>query len=83
MSETVNLTIKIDPTLKEHIKQLAADNQTSMSQEIVNRLQASLQPLDQTELDSQHTEEAITEHLSASEIKQLRALLKKQSKKKK
>ncbi len=27
MTETVNLTIKIDPALKEHIKQLAADNQ--------------------------------------------------------
>ena len=52
MTETVNLTIKIDPALKEHIKQLAADNQISMSQEIVNRLQASLHAVEQPAVDS-------------------------------
>ena len=36
MTETVNLTIKIDPELKETIKQLALENQISMSL-IINR----------------------------------------------
>jgi hypothetical protein len=82
MTETVNLTIKIDPALKEHIKQLAADNQISMSQEIVNRLQASLDTVEHTTIDSLDTQEASTEQLSAAEVKQVRALLKKSKKKK-
>ncbi|MXP52248.1 hypothetical protein FD737_04025 [Pantoea sp. Seng] len=82
MTETVNLTIKIDPALKEHIKQLAADNQISMSQEIVNRLQASLHAVEQPAVDSLNTEEAVTEQLTASELKQVRMLLKKGKKKK-
>ncbi|MBS0899019.1 MULTISPECIES: hypothetical protein [Pantoea] len=81
MTETVNLTIKIDPALKEHIKQLAADNQISMSQEIVNRLQASLDTVEPPVVDSLHTEEA-GDQLSAAELKQVRALLKKSKKKK-
>lgn len=81
MTETVNLTIKIDPALKEHIKQLAADNQISMSQEIVNRLQASLDAVEPPVVDSLHTEEA-GDQLSAAELKQVRALLKKSKKKK-
>ncbi|AWQ18371.1 hypothetical protein NS303_18140 [Pantoea ananatis] len=83
MTETVNLTIKIDPALKEHIKQLALENQVSMSQEIVQRLQASLDAPAQPAIDSQNTEEDTSDALSSSEIKQLRTLLKKQSKKKK
>lgn len=83
MTETVNLTIKIDPALKEHIKQLALDNQISMSQEIVNRLQASFQAPAQDAIDNQDTEEAVADQLSAAELKQIRALLKKQGKKKK
>ena len=86
MTETVNLTIKIDPALKEHIKQLALENQVSMSQEIVQRLQASLNaPSPQPTIDSQNTEEetSASDALNSSEIKQLRTLLKKQSKKKK
>ena len=82
MTETVNLTIKIDPALKEHIKQLAADNQISMSQEIVNRLQASLHAVEQQDVDNLHTEEAVTEQHTASELKQVRTLLKKGKKKK-
>lgn len=82
MTETVNLTIKIDPALKEHIKQLAADNQISMSQEIVNRLQASLDAVEHPTVDSLNTEEAVTEQLSAAELKQIRTLLKKGKKKK-
>ncbi|MBU6517802.1 hypothetical protein PANTOEA_10225 [Pantoea dispersa] len=81
MTETVNLTIKIDPALKEHIKQLAADNQISMSQEIVNRLQASLDAVEPPAVDSLHTEEA-GDQLSTAELKQVRALLKKSKKKK-
>ncbi|ADD77490.1 hypothetical protein ACVWWU_001078 [Pantoea sp. PA1] len=83
MTETVNLTIKIDPALKEHIKQLALENQVSMSQEIVQRLQSSLNAPAQPVIDSQNTEEDTSDALSSSEIKQLRTLLKKQSKKKK
>ncbi|QTC47876.1 Arc family DNA-binding protein [Pantoea ananatis] len=83
MTETVNLTIKIDPALKEHIKQLALENQVSMSQEIVQRLQSSLNAPAQPVIESQNTEEDTSDALSSSEIKQLRTLLKKQSKKKK
>lgn len=83
MTETVNLTIKIDPALKEHIKQLALENQVSMSQEIVQRLQSSLNAPSQPTIDNQNTEEEASDALSSSEIKQLRTLLKKQSKKKK
>ncbi|WP_210531603.1 Arc family DNA-binding protein [Pantoea ananatis] len=83
MTETVNLTIKIDPALKEHIKQLALENQVSMSQEIVQRLQSSLNAPAQPVIDSLNTEEDTSDALSSSEIKQLRTLLKKQSKKKK
>ncbi|PXW02145.1 hypothetical protein C7422_10341 [Pantoea ananatis] len=83
MTETVNLTIKIDPAQKEHIKQLALENQVSMSQEIVQRLQSSLNAPAQPVIDSQNTEEDTSDALSSSEIKQLRTLLKKQSKKKK
>ncbi|EIB98400.1 Arc family DNA-binding protein [Pantoea anthophila] len=93
MTETVNLTIKIDPELKETIKQLALENQISMSQEIVQRLQASLETHPHPAIDNQDTTEAAAEAsaasdaqadgLSASELKQIRLLLKKQSKKKK
>ncbi|MDZ7278049.1 Arc family DNA-binding protein [Pantoea eucrina] len=82
MTETVNLTIKIDPALKEQIKQLAADHHISMSQEIVNRLQASLDTVEQPDVDSLHTEESVTDQLTASELKQIRLLLKKNRKKK-
>ncbi|KAA5970338.1 MULTISPECIES: Arc family DNA-binding protein [unclassified Pantoea] len=93
MTETVNLTIKIDPELKETIKQLALENQISMSQEIVQRLQASLETHPHPAIDNQDITEAAAEAsavsdaqadgLSASELKQIRLLLKKQSKKKK
>ncbi|KAA6050872.1 hypothetical protein F3I35_02465 [Pantoea sp. Bo_7] len=84
MTETVNITIKIDPALKEEIKQLAADNQLSMSQEIVNRLQASLQSALQQEkaVDNLHSDEMPDDRLSATELRQIRALLKKSKKKK-
>ncbi|MFH8134874.1 Arc family DNA-binding protein [Pantoea osteomyelitidis] len=83
MSETVNLTIKIDPELKEHIKQLALENQVSMSQEIVQRLQSSLTTHPHPAIDNQDTEEDSPTQLNAAELKQIRALLKKQTKKKK
>ena len=84
MTETVNITIKIDPALKEEIKQLAADNQLSMSQEIVNRLQASLQSATQQEtaVDNLHSDKMPDDRLSATELRQIRALLKKSKKKK-
>lgn len=42
MTDTVSLTIKIDPALKETLKTLALENQLSLSQEVSQRLQASL-----------------------------------------
>ncbi|MEZ3499029.1 Arc family DNA-binding protein [Pantoea sp. KPR_PJ] len=83
MTDTVNLTIKMDAALKEHIKQLAADNQISVSQEIVQRLQESLQAPAASAVDNQDTQETASNMFSADEVKQLRALLKKQGKKKK
>lgn len=83
MSETVNLTIKIDPELKENLKQLALENQISMSQEIVQRLQSSLMTHPHPSIDNQDTEEEQPTPLNPVELKQIRALLKKQSKKKK
>jgi len=93
MTDTVNLTIKIDPELKETIKQLALENQISMSQEIVQRLQASLDTHPHPAIDNQDITEEAAEvssatdvkaaGLSATELKQIRLLLKKQSKKKK
>lgn len=82
MTETVNITIKIGPALKEQLKQLAADNHISMSQEIINRLQASLATAQEPEVDQSHTEETPDDRLSASELRQIRALLKKSKKKK-
>ncbi|PIJ48530.1 hypothetical protein BL250_13520 [Erwinia sp. OLTSP20] len=78
MADTVNLTIKISPELKEQIKALAIENQTSMSYEITQRVEASLHGA-VTELH--HAEDG--EALSATELKQVRALLKKQKQKKK
>ena len=93
MTETVNLTIKIDPELKETIKQLALENQISMSQEIVQRLQASLETHPHPAIDSQDitkesadkatTADEKADGLTAAELKQIRLLLKKQGKKKK
>jgi len=53
-----------------------------MSQEIVNRLQASLDAGAQPAIDSLDTQEAVEDQLSAAELKQIRALLKKSKKKK-
>lgn len=87
MTGTVSLTIKIDPTLKETLKSLALENQISVSQEVSQRLQSSLSAHQQPTIDSQHTEEqaaeeVAAEQLSNSELKQIRALLKKSKKKK-
>ncbi|MXP48622.1 hypothetical protein FD733_01570 [Pantoea sp. Eser] len=82
MTETVNLTIKIDPALKEHIKQLALENQISMSQEIVQRLQASLETHPHPAIDNRDLTEASPDGLTSAEVKQIRLLLKKQGKKK-
>ncbi|MEW5289955.1 hypothetical protein ABW286_12290 [Erwinia papayae] len=83
MTDTVSLTIKIDPALKETLKTFALENQISLSQEVTQRLQASLdqdsaQPVDNLNL----TEEAAADQLTASELKQIRVLLKKSKKKK-
>jgi len=83
MTDTVSLTIKIDPALKETLKSLALENQISLSQEVCQRLQESLTtPPQPSALDSQSSEEAELGQLNASELKQIRALLKKSKKKK-
>ncbi|PIJ58831.1 hypothetical protein BOM23_07910, partial [Erwinia sp. OLMDLW33] len=77
----VSVTIKIDPSLKETIKAVALENQLSLSEVVTTHLVKSLsaQP---AAVDSLDTEEAVTEQLSAAELKQIRSLLKKSKKKK-
>jgi len=82
MTETVSLTLKIDPVLKETLKALALENQTSVSQEVTRRLLITLEAAEQHEVDNQDTSEESVEQLSAAELKQVRALLKKGKKKK-
>lgn len=82
MTDNVSLTIKIDPTLKETLKSLALENQVSLSQEVCQRLQNSLTAPQASAVDNQSTEEEVDAQLSASELKQIRALLKKSKKKK-
>lgn len=88
MTDTVSLTIKIDPNLKETLKTLALENQLSLSQEVSQRLQASLFTQPHPTVDSQDIqeteehEEEETPQLTSSELKQLRSLLKKNKKKK-
>lgn len=82
MTETVSLTLKIDPALKETLKTLALENQISLSQEVAQRLQESLENQPHAAVDNQGTEEEVDAQLSASELKQVRALLKKSKKKK-
>ncbi|MEJ4044656.1 MULTISPECIES: hypothetical protein [unclassified Erwinia] len=82
MTETVSLTLKIDPVLKETLKAIALENQTSVSQEVTRRLLITLEGAQEPEVDNQDTPEELTEQLSAAELKQIRALLKKGKKKK-
>ncbi|WP_336798157.1 hypothetical protein [Erwinia aphidicola] len=81
MTDKVSLTIKIDPSLKETIKAVALENQLSLSEVVTTHLVKSLsaQP---AAVDSLDPEEAVTEQLSAAELKQIRSLLKKSKKKK-
>jgi len=82
MTETVSLTLKIDPVLKETLKAIALENQTSVSQEVTRRLLITLEGAKEPEVDNQDTSEEASEQLSAAELKQVRALLKKSKKKK-
>ncbi|MGD8105650.1 hypothetical protein ACQE32_03060 [Pantoea sp. FN0302] len=93
MTDTVSLTIKIDPNLKETLKTLALENQLSLSQEVSQRLQASLLTQPHPAIDNQHTQEIDAQEtagqeeedapqLTSSELKQIRTLLKKSKKKK-
>lgn len=93
MTDMVSLTIKLDPNLKETLKTLALENQVSLSQEVSQRLQASLVTQPHPAIDSQHTQEIEGQEtaaqedddvpqLTSSELKQLRTLLKKGKKKK-
>jgi len=83
MNDTVSLTLKIAPALKETLKNLAQENQTSLSQEVSQLLQLSLAAQQQEPaVDNQSVPEEADAQLSASELKQVRALLKKSKKKK-
>ena len=87
MTDTVSLTIKIDPNLKETLKTLALENQLSLSQEVSQRLQASLltQPhpaIDSQDIPESEDQEEEAQQLTSSELKQIRSLLKKGKKKK-
>ena len=82
MTDNVSLTIKIEPSLKETLKALALENQISLSQEVCQRLQSSLTTHQHPAIDYQDTEEEVDPPLSVSELKQIRALLKKNKKKK-
>lgn len=82
MTANVSLTIKIDPTLKETLKSLALEHQVSLSQEVSQRLHASLAVVEASAVDNQETVEEVGAQLTGSEVKQLRALLKKTKKKK-
>lgn len=82
MTDKVSLTIKIDPSLKETIKALALENQLSLSEVVTTHLVKSLSAHPDAAVDSLDTEEAVTEQLSAAELKQIRSLLKKSKKKK-
>lgn len=81
MTDKVSLTIKIDPSLKETIKAVALENQLSLSEVVTTHLVKSLS-VQPAAVDSLDTEEAVTEQLSAAELKQIRSLLKKSKKKK-
>ncbi|MGE9549770.1 hypothetical protein ACQPT2_00830 [Erwinia amylovora] len=82
MTDTVSLTIKIDPALKETLKTLALENQISLSQEVTQRLQSSLTTHQHPAVDNQDLSEEVDPQLSSAELKQIRALLKKSKKKK-
>ncbi|PKH24756.1 hypothetical protein CIG19_06990 [Enterobacterales bacterium CwR94] len=81
MTGNVNLTIKIDPALKELLKTIALENQTSISAEVSKRLEASLKASDAAKVDSQDVAEDEATTLTAAEVKQLRSLIKKKKKK--
>lgn len=82
MTDAVSLTLKIDPALKETLKNLAQENQISLSQEVSQRLQLSLTTQQHPAVDNQSVLEDVDPKLNASELKQVRALLKKTKKKK-
>lgn len=82
MTDAVSLTLKIDPALKETLKNLAQENQISLSQEVSQRLQLSLTTQQHPAVDNQSVLEEVDPQLNASELKQVRALLKKTKKKK-
>lgn len=81
-TDTVSLTIKIDPNLKETLKTLATENQISLSQEVSQRLHSSLTTYPHPTVDNLDTSEEVDAQLTSSELKQIRVLLKKSKKKK-
>lgn len=95
MSEFSTLTIKIPLQLKETIKAIAIEKQLSLSAEVCERLEQSLNgagPAAKTErksvkktepaIDNLHTEEVTEQPLSQKELRKLRQLLKNTGKKK-
>ncbi|EEP97445.1 hypothetical protein yaldo0001_17420 [Yersinia aldovae ATCC 35236] len=89
MSEISTLTIKIPLELKEKIKAIALEKQLSLSAEVCERLEKSLEDevksskssrketkLHHNDIDNQGVEEISEQPLSQKELKKLRQLLK-------
>ncbi|CNH35570.1 Uncharacterised protein [Yersinia aldovae] len=86
MSEISTLTIKIPLELKEKIKAVALEKQLSLSAEVCERLEKSLEEevkssrkdgkLHHNDIDNQGVEEISEQPLSQKELKKLRQLLK-------
>ncbi|MBB3323733.1 MULTISPECIES: hypothetical protein [Atlantibacter] len=79
---TAVLNVKINSELKERIRHYAEDNSETLSSVTEKLLLNALNAHDNVdveehEIDSQHTEEALTPALTDKEIKALRKLLKK------
>ena len=83
VSDTITLTVRIAPALKEQLKAFAESQQESLSSVTSQMLTSALakqskaKPAAPVAVDSQHPEDIAEEALSAKEIKALRKLLRK------
>ncbi len=84
MSDTAALTLRIPPALKEKLKAVAEQQQTSLSQTVTTLLESALSQQQKSETNSNDSTkqasfkaDADVPALSAKEIKALRKLLRK------
>ncbi len=81
MSDTITLTVRIAPALKEQLKAFAESQQESLSSVTSKLLTSGLAKQTKAKapaaVDSQNPEDVTEEALSAKEIKALRKLLRK------